>query len=142
MSDTITLFCLVHGEPASNAFPVKIPQTDTVSELKNLIKMEKVPEFNHVAANKLVLWKVNIPTSDKAKLQQFNAKTSCETAVKDILGGEKIEDPTEEIQEAFGDEPLTKQYINIIVECPACKCYFYMSSFHLSICWLILSSLT
>jgi hypothetical protein len=34
----LNLFCLVDGEATSNTFSVKIPPTDTVDDLKNLIK--------------------------------------------------------------------------------------------------------
>ncbi|KAF9078942.1 hypothetical protein BGX23_005644, partial [Mortierella sp. AD031] len=55
------LFCLVNGEASSNAFSIKIPSTDTVDDLKDLIKTKKAPRFDDVAADELTLWKVSIP---------------------------------------------------------------------------------
>jgi hypothetical protein len=42
-------------------FTVKIPKTDNVSILKKLIKEEKAPHLNHVAASDLELWEVSFP---------------------------------------------------------------------------------
>ena len=65
----INLFCLVDGE--STAFSVKnIPSSDTIDDLKELIKIKKSPEFNDIAADRLSLWRVTIPIAniDKAQL--------------------------------------------------------------------------
>ncbi|KAG0321433.1 hypothetical protein BG000_003238 [Podila horticola] len=65
MADTLlTLFCLVDGEVASNAFSVEIEPTKTIDGLKKLIKAEKSPEFNDVVATELTLWRVSIPITD------------------------------------------------------------------------------
>ncbi|KAF9924509.1 hypothetical protein BGZ67_009217, partial [Mortierella alpina] len=56
-----TLFCLVDGEPTSNAFPVGIEFSKTIGDFKKLIKTEKSPEFDDIAADKLALWRVSIP---------------------------------------------------------------------------------
>ena len=60
----LNVFCLVDGEATSNAFSVKVLSTDTVDDLKKLIKTEKSPEFDGIAADKLTLWKVSIPDDD------------------------------------------------------------------------------
>ena len=64
----ITLFCLVHGESAANVFSIKIPQTDTVDDLKDLIKSKKQNKFRNIDADELILWKVNIPDDDEETL--------------------------------------------------------------------------
>ncbi|KAF9393299.1 hypothetical protein BGX21_010806 [Mortierella sp. AD011] len=51
----LTLFCLVDGESTFNAFPVEIESTKTIGDLKKLdlkklIKTEKTPRFDDVAA--------------------------------------------------------------------------------------------
>ncbi|KAG9062435.1 hypothetical protein KI688_005350 [Linnemannia hyalina] len=66
LQDTTTnghlkLFCLVDGESTSNAFPLTIPSSETVGELRKLIKVEKAPEFDDIAADKLTLWSILIP---------------------------------------------------------------------------------
>lgn len=121
MSDIITLFCLVYGEPIANAFPVKIPQTDTFDDLKKLIKKEKTPCFDDIAADELRLWKVNIPDDDNAAERLRNFKDDPFNDTKELRA-------TWEIQKVFPDEP-TKEHIHIIIKRPARKCYFYMSSF-------------
>src|SRR3954469_7254080 len=68
----ITLFCVIHGE--SSPFPVKLPRSDTVGDLKKLIKAEKAPEFNNFPADKLTLWKINIPENEVNTIQQLVLK--------------------------------------------------------------------
>jgi Crinkler effector protein N-terminal domain len=58
---TLTLFCLLDGEATSQAFSVDIEQTKTVDQLKKVIKTEKAPRFDDVAADELTLWRVSIP---------------------------------------------------------------------------------
>ena len=60
----LKLFCLVDGGSTSNAFPVKITSTDTIADLRELIKIKKSPEFDDIAADKLTLWRVSIPVTD------------------------------------------------------------------------------
>ncbi|OAQ22601.1 hypothetical protein K457DRAFT_25897 [Linnemannia elongata AG-77] len=55
----LTLFCLVDGEATSNAFSVKIPLSDTIDDLKGLIKTKKTNDFQDVDADKLTLWATN-----------------------------------------------------------------------------------
>ncbi|KAH7038616.1 hypothetical protein BKA57DRAFT_539669 [Linnemannia elongata] len=57
----MTLFCLVNGEAASNAFTIKTPSSNTVYDLKELIKAKKTNDFGAVDANKLTLWRAFIP---------------------------------------------------------------------------------
>ncbi|KAG0049373.1 hypothetical protein BGZ90_007360, partial [Linnemannia elongata] len=65
MADNLlTLFCLVDGEATTNAFPVEIESTETISDLKKLIRTEKSPEFDDIAADKLTIWRVSIPDKD------------------------------------------------------------------------------
>ncbi|CAG8645535.1 5837_t:CDS:2, partial [Paraglomus occultum] len=57
---SVTLFCLVHGDPTERAFPVDIEQNKTVGHLRDKIKKKKRPEFDDIAADKLILWAVEI----------------------------------------------------------------------------------
>ncbi|KIL64898.1 hypothetical protein M378DRAFT_11223 [Amanita muscaria Koide BX008] len=61
MSTTIDLYCWVLGEDFGRIFPVKIASTESVGTLKKTIKDHKRPQFDHVAADTLVLWNVSIP---------------------------------------------------------------------------------
>jgi hypothetical protein len=106
---TTTLFCLVHGESITNAFPVKIPQADTVGDLKELIKLKKAPEFDTIAADKLMLWKVNIPTDNATALKELVLENNKEKGIQELL-------PLDDIAEAI-PTPL-KRHIHIIIECP------------------------
>ncbi|KAG0369128.1 hypothetical protein BGZ54_000242 [Gamsiella multidivaricata] len=60
----LSLFCLIDGEPTSNAFLVSIPSTDTIGHLKKLIKAKKTVAFADVAADKLTLWRVSVTITD------------------------------------------------------------------------------
>ncbi|KAF9970468.1 hypothetical protein BGZ75_002264, partial [Mortierella antarctica] len=64
MIQPLDLFCLVDGEAPANAFSVKIPSTDTVSDLKKLIKVENSHEYSDVDAKELTLWRVSISPMD------------------------------------------------------------------------------
>ncbi|KAF9376201.1 hypothetical protein CPB97_010991 [Podila verticillata] len=64
----LSLFCLVDGEAASNAFPVNIMPSKTIGDLKDLIKTKKAPRFDDVAADELTLWRVSIPDDDDEDL--------------------------------------------------------------------------
>ncbi|KAF8923966.1 hypothetical protein BGZ47_004346, partial [Haplosporangium gracile] len=61
-NNSLTLFCVVNGE--STPFSVKIESTKTIDDLKKLIKAEKTPEFNDIAADKLTLWRVSVTITD------------------------------------------------------------------------------
>ncbi|KAG0325768.1 hypothetical protein BG004_003121 [Podila humilis] len=66
MTDNVlTLFCLVDGEATSNAFSIKMPSSDTVNDLKDLIKTKQSPDFDDIVANKRNLWCVSIPVVPK-----------------------------------------------------------------------------
>ena len=119
----IKIFCLGHGEPNENAFPVDISKSKTIGDLKKLIKSEKTPDFDDFSASSLMLWKVDIPASDE-KLRRANAHASCKTAVEEILGGEKLGNSTWKIKNAFSLE-LNEENIHVIVECPPGKCSLF-----------------
>ncbi|KAG9071278.1 hypothetical protein KI688_008824 [Linnemannia hyalina] len=57
---SLTLYCLVDGEATTNAFPVKIPSSNTVGDLKDRIRKKQSPDFDDIVANKLILYRVSI----------------------------------------------------------------------------------
>ena len=62
-NNLLCLFCLVNGE--ATPFSIKIPSSDTVDDLKNLVvNGDQAPAFRDVAAKDLTLWRVSIPISD------------------------------------------------------------------------------
>ena len=70
----LSLNCFVLGDDLKKVFTVKIPKTENVSILKKLIKEEKAPHLNHVAASDLELWNVSIPMDDdtEERLKNIN----------------------------------------------------------------------
>ena len=67
---SVTLFCILQGaSEASEAFPVDINRSLTVGHLKDAIKAKKPNEFAGIDANKLKLWKVEIPSDHKDLIQ-------------------------------------------------------------------------
>ncbi|KAG0195405.1 hypothetical protein BGX33_003418, partial [Mortierella sp. NVP41] len=104
------MFCLIDGEPQSNAFSVKVTPADTVDDLKKLIKAEKSVDFEHVDANNLTLWRVSIPITDdddeiSILLDNVNDKD------KKKLG------PATRLSKVFPEE-LPEETIHIIVQRP------------------------
>ncbi|KAF9398197.1 hypothetical protein BGZ94_006079, partial [Podila epigama] len=57
----LTLLCLVDGDATSQAFPLTILSSETVGELRKLIKAENAVDFTDVDAKNLTLWRVSIP---------------------------------------------------------------------------------
>ncbi|KAG0006748.1 hypothetical protein BGZ65_004323 [Modicella reniformis] len=102
-NNTLTLFCVVDGEPG--VFLVEITDNRTVTHLKDAIKIKKSPEFDDIAADKLILWK-NV----KFDLGQLQANE------KKIL-----DEPMSEISDSFGQEKPEKpaKMISIIAERPS-----------------------
>jgi uncharacterized protein YbdZ (MbtH family) len=99
---SITLFCLVQGAPT--AFPVDIDSSLTVGHLKKAIKAEKANDFANIDADRLRLWKVEIPVGN------------------DVIQGHALEDnsqlpPTDYLDEHWTDTPLRK-HIHVIIKLP------------------------
>ncbi|KAF8944095.1 hypothetical protein BGZ47_004663 [Haplosporangium gracile] len=109
MTDSpLTLFCLVDGEVASNAFPVSTSTTTLVGELKDLIKTSKSSKFNDVASDKLNLWRVSIPV--------VSANEHKPIVLNEIDSPTEL-DPTDDISDVFDEKP-PKNTIHIIVQRP------------------------
>ena len=60
----LSLNCFLLGDDFDRMFTVKVPKTDNVSILKDLIKEKKAPHLDHVAASDIDLRKVSIPIDD------------------------------------------------------------------------------
>ncbi|KAG0269464.1 hypothetical protein DFQ27_003376 [Actinomortierella ambigua] len=104
----ITLFCLVDGEPASNAFPVEIESNKTIGHLKNLIKVKKTPRFDDIASYELILSHVSHPV--------IAANTHQPVLLSAIESPRELI-PTENIADVFSEPPPT-QTIHILVQRP------------------------
>jgi hypothetical protein len=113
MSNTVTIFCLVQGHSAEQAFPVHISKSSFVGDLKDSIKERMSPEFDNLTANSLELWKVNIPSEETA-IQQFVLE-------ENRVSVQKL-NSTIEIEEYF--PAPARRHIHIMVKPPTCKCHF------------------
>ena len=58
-STAIRLFCWVQGDEAKQRFPISVASTETVGELREMIKKKKENTFREVDADTLNLWKVS-----------------------------------------------------------------------------------
>ncbi|KAG0212245.1 hypothetical protein BGX28_006598 [Mortierella sp. GBA30] len=108
IANQFTLFCLLDGESTSNTFSVKAATSDTVDDLKKLIKAEKSNDFSDVDADKLTLWCVSIPVVPENKhnpviLNQIDSPTELS--------------PTDDLSDVFHEMP-PKKTIHIIVQRP------------------------
>jgi hypothetical protein len=102
---SITLFCLVKGNTTANAFSVKISRDEPISELKKAIKAEKAPEFDNFPADRLKLWKVEIPDDRDDPLRNLTLQNSDELLA------------TKKISKYFLDSP-PEEHIHVLVEPP------------------------
>ncbi|KAG0249013.1 hypothetical protein BG011_009675, partial [Mortierella polycephala] len=109
---SITITCLLNGDSASHSFSVNISATDSLEELKGLIKSKKTPDFDDSAASQLVLWKVSIPTANDKGNENYvitlNALNTKEK--KELL-------PADDLSEVFGNNP-PENTIHVIVQRP------------------------
>jgi hypothetical protein len=60
----LSLNCLVLGDDLKKVFTLKIPKTENVSILKDLIKEKNSSLFGNVDSKNIDLWSVSIPTDD------------------------------------------------------------------------------
>ena len=91
-TELLSLNCLVLGEDEYRVFTIKIPKTDNVSILKDLIKERKAHHFNHVDASDLELWNVSFlidklasekPSTDGGKLRSTKKLSSLTSPLLD-----------------------------------------------------------
>ncbi|RHZ81513.1 hypothetical protein Glove_120g217 [Diversispora epigaea] len=100
---SIKLFCLVKGNSATHAFPVNINRCDTIGDLKEAIREKKPNEFTGVDADKLRLWKVEIPDDRDDLLKALSLKDDNELLA------------TRDIEDYWTDTP-PKRHIHVIIE--------------------------
>jgi len=102
----LSLICLVVGDDPDRVFTVKIPKTENVSILKDMIKEKKAPHLDHVAASDLDLWQVSIPIDD------------LETELRNInLGGyQKLSPPSKKLTTFFTD--ASDDCLHVIAKAP------------------------
>src|SRR6185369_3942764 len=91
-----------------------IDKNNDISDLKDIVWNKNKNTFSNIDANNLILWKVKIPISDKAKFKQLDFT---ESTIEGDLGGTKIDDASDEIKDVFGNSPVRK-HIHIIIGQP------------------------
>jgi hypothetical protein len=116
-TNTVTVHCLVLGDipPDECVFLINISAEKTVFELKKMIKTEKINEFANIDADKLKLWKVNIPLyTPNEKLNALKDDPNID--IEKVLDGEVLR-PVSKICKAFPNE-LSDECIHVIVQRP------------------------
>jgi hypothetical protein len=98
--------CYVHGDYYKHTFKVKIGNEESVTALKKAIKEEKRPDFDHIIADSLTLWKVPVSFNK-------NLKESVEAL---NLVDDNLLQPPEIISELFPSG--LEKTIHIIVDRP------------------------
>lgn len=69
MSNTLQLLCIVDGRPLTESFYINIQDSHTVNSLREQIKNANASTFGVVDANKLDLWKVDVPVKNLRSVQ-------------------------------------------------------------------------
>jgi len=90
---SLSLNCLVVGDDPDRIFTVKIPKTENISILKDLIKEKKAPHLDHVAASDLDLWQVSFPI-DNLEMELGNIN---------LAGYPKLSPPSKKLTTFFTD---------------------------------------
>jgi|SRR5690554_3532213 len=105
VANALTLFCLISGELASEAFKVKLDVHSDVFDLKKAIIEEKPNAFEHIDANNLVLWRATISFEEEGiiTLDGLDDKT-------------KLGNPRTSLSKLFPESPDETTYI--VVERP------------------------
>jgi hypothetical protein len=103
---SLKLNCLILGDSQKNIFKVQIPLADDVSALRKAIKEEKRPVLDHVPADALELWKVDLPGDG-----------SLETELQQLSFDDKASlSPLDRLSDTFKDVPVERR-LHIVVRC-------------------------
>ena len=108
MSLSLALNCFLVGDDPNQIFTVEIPKNKNVSNLKSLIKKEKFPQFIHIVASNLKIWRVDLPIPDflesleKIKLDDTNSLS-----------------PVDVLSEVF--LAPDRKRVHVIIQCPFTK---------------------
>jgi Crinkler effector protein N-terminal domain len=116
------LWCFVLGDkpPSMRVFQVQVPLEANIAGLKEVIKEKKRPEFDHIAANMLDLYRVTVPMDN---LDEFND-----------IGPDSLKDgllPRQKLSQVFAGLP-TDDYLYIVAVPPPGGCEFSFCLFNFS----------
>jgi hypothetical protein len=112
MSHILELNALVLGDVRGHIFTIEIDGTKNVSTLKDLIKDKNKPNFDHIPAYTLNIFKVSFPVGDDldATLKRFRPEHDPEKGVHHLSV------PLNRLNAVFGD-PIDG-HIHVIVQPP------------------------
>ncbi|KAI7830484.1 hypothetical protein BC939DRAFT_499608 [Gamsiella multidivaricata] len=104
-----SLFCLVDGEPTSNAFSIRdIPSSDTVDNLKQLIKARKANDFHKYRCGQ---------THAQARLDPLAEAYERDVLMLNVLDSKEELRPLDDISDVL-PEGAAKKTIHTIVQRP------------------------
>ncbi|KAG5634558.1 hypothetical protein H0H81_001534 [Sphagnurus paluster] len=105
---TLKLFCAVEAEDMAwnNIFPIEVDSRKTVGDLKDAIKEKKKPDFDHIPADKLALFKVSIPVDDNSPDKSLNVDVE---PLKSLL-------PTKPLSQLF--PRADESHLHLIIQVP------------------------
>ncbi|KAG0023794.1 hypothetical protein BGZ81_007931 [Podila clonocystis] len=109
LEEPLTLFCIMEGQRTNRAFCVKPSPSDTVHDLRCLIKAAKEPSLDHVLADKLNLFRMTI--SDDASSSSISPIQPTHAHSSMLLR------PTQVLSDVFGSRAAPNA-IHIVVQRP------------------------
>jgi hypothetical protein len=68
MTELLTLRCWIVDDDLARTFKVKVPKSEDVYALKKAIREEQRPDLDNWPANKLDVWAVAIPLTNKEEV--------------------------------------------------------------------------
>ncbi|KIL58376.1 hypothetical protein M378DRAFT_86543 [Amanita muscaria Koide BX008] len=111
-SSTLQLVCYVRGDDYMRTFEVKIEMGEPVAAFRNAIKEKWRPDFDHVDADSLGLWNVNIPLDENLK----------ETVDKLGLVDENLLFPLLLLSDVFPQQPADGHLHIVVKNLPISEC--------------------
>jgi len=111
LQSLLSVNCLFLKDDPTKVFTVKIPKSDNVSVLKEMIKAKKAPHLDDLAASDLILYKVSLSSTEvDARLKEDNADSKAKSAVTRIPLP-----PMKKLKEVF-PEPLREDIVHVLFE--------------------------
>jgi hypothetical protein len=104
MPPPLELNCLVLGQDRSHVFRVSLPQTRYIEDLKKGIREKKKPEFDHVPADTLVIWRVSV---------RINSNLKRDVESLNLVKEGSLYSPIDELGGIFSPEP---GHLHVVVQ--------------------------
>jgi hypothetical protein len=100
----LELNCFIIGDSCNNIFTVKIPKTESISTLKEVIK-EKKNAFRHIDADTLIVWQVSILDDSSLGKNLGEINLLDESSLR----------PTQKLSGLFSEPPI-QNHLHIVVK--------------------------